>query len=118
MPRFLLFTDAHVRQQLVDGLRRSGWDVERAIDAFPEKTTDDVLFEHAARTGRVFVTNDEKMQATGDEWLRQGRPFKGLIIWKLIHHRKMSEGAFIRAFEKLADEEDSFNYPIVHITPD
>ena len=118
MPRFPLFTDAHVRQQLVDGLRRRGWDVERAIDVFPEKTTDDVLFEHAARTGRVFVTNDEKVEPTGEERLRQGRPFEGLIIWKLKHHRRMSEGDFIRAFEALAKKEDPFHYPIVHIKPE
>jgi hypothetical protein len=89
----------------------------RAIDAFPEKTTDDVLFEHAARTGRVFVTNDEKVEATGVEWLRQGRSFKGLIIWRLVHHRRMSEGDFLRVFEGLAEKEDPFHCPIVHIKP-
>ena len=56
--RFALFTDAHIQQQLVDGLTQRGWDVERAIDVFPERTTDDVLFEHTARRGRVFVTSD------------------------------------------------------------
>ncbi len=91
--------------------------MERAIDAFPEKTTDDVLFEYAARTGRVFVTNDERIEATGQEWLRKGRPFKGLIIWKLTHHRRMSEGGFIRAFEALAEKKNPFLYPIVHIKP-
>ena len=59
MPRFLLLTDAHIRQQLVEGLRQRGWDVERAIDVFPEKTTDDVLFEYAAKSNRVFVTCDK-----------------------------------------------------------
>lgn len=117
MSRFPLFTDAHVRQQIVDGLNRLGWDVERAIDAFPEKTSDDVLFAHAARNGRVFVTNDEKVEATAVDWLSQGKRFTGLIIWKLIHHRRMSDGDFIRAFERLAKEQEPFLYPIVHIKP-
>ncbi len=56
--RFPLFTDAHIQQRLVKGLKQRGWDVERTIDAFPERTNDDVLFEHAEEAGRVFVTCD------------------------------------------------------------
>jgi predicted nuclease of predicted toxin-antitoxin system len=48
--------DAHVQQSLVEALRRQGWDVVRVIEVFPEKTDDEVLFEYAAREGRVFVT--------------------------------------------------------------
>ena len=57
--RFRLLTDNHVRQQLVEALTSRGWDVVRAIDAFPERTSDEVLFAHAAATGRVFVSTDE-----------------------------------------------------------
>ena len=46
--RFLLLTDNHVRQQLVEALTSRGWDVVRAIDVFPERTSDEVLFAHAA----------------------------------------------------------------------
>jgi hypothetical protein len=47
--RFPLFFDACVRQQIIDGLVRRKWDVQRAIDIFPEGTDDDILFEYAAK---------------------------------------------------------------------
>jgi predicted nuclease of predicted toxin-antitoxin system len=62
VPRFLLLTDAHIRQQLVDGLQERVWDVERAIDVFPEGTDDVILFEYAAKNNRVFVTCDKKLR--------------------------------------------------------
>ena len=46
--RFLLLTDNHVRQQLVEALSSRGWDVVGAIDVFPERTSDEILFAHAA----------------------------------------------------------------------
>ena len=64
--RFLLLTDNYVRQQLVEALTSRGWDVVRAIDVFPERTSDEILFAHAAATGRVFVSTDEP-----------GRPLSG-----------------------------------------
>jgi hypothetical protein len=54
-----------VQQAVADGLVAAGWDVVRAIDAFPGGTPDAVLFEHAAKEGRVFVTNDEDLLAIG-----------------------------------------------------
>lgn len=35
--RFPLYTDADVRGQLIKGLKKLGWDVLRAIEAFPER---------------------------------------------------------------------------------
>ncbi len=116
MPRFALLTDAHIRQQLIDGLRRRGWDVERVIDVFPEGTDDEVLLEHASKTSRVFVTCDRRLQRVVANWLEQGRSLR-LITWSQQHHRRMSEGGFIRAFEDLAREDDAFIYPVVHIKP-
>jgi hypothetical protein len=81
VPPFPLFTDACVRQQIVDGLRRRGWDVVRAIDALPEGTLDDALFEYAATVNRVFVTNDARIRATAEHWFAEGRVFRGLIGW-------------------------------------
>ncbi len=69
--RFPLFTDAHIQQPIVKGLTQRGWDNERAIDIFPERTTDDVLFEYAANTGRVFVTNDSGILVSAKEWLSE-----------------------------------------------
>lgn len=118
MPRFPLFTDNHVRQQLVDGLVLRGWDVQRAIDVFPERTLDVVLFAYAAEQKRVFVTNDNRVPATGERWLREGRAFTGLIVWELEHHRRQSEGWFLRKFDELASEDSPFLYPIRHFNPE
>jgi hypothetical protein len=51
--RFPLFTDNHVRQQIVEGLRGRGWDVVRSIDVFPEATDDEILFAYAAEHGAL-----------------------------------------------------------------
>ena len=115
--RFLLLTDNHVRQQLVEALTSRGWDVVRAIDVFPERTSDEVLFAHAAATGRVFVSTDEPAQEIPKRWLREGRPFQGMICWKQLHRTRMTESGFLRAFEDLADEPDPFAYPIRYIKP-
>ncbi len=90
---FPLFSDACLRQQIVDGLIRRGWDVERAVDAFPERTQDEVLFEHAAKANRVFVTNDERIP-------------------------RMTDGDIIRAIEALAERENPFAYAIVYLKPE
>ena len=87
---FPLFTDAHGQQPLVDALLRRGWDVVRAIDTFPQGTDDDVLFEYAVREGRVFVTNDGPAEAIGIRWLRQCRPFPGMICWPQRYYDLMS----------------------------
>lgn len=117
MPRFLLFTDAHIRQQIVEGLQRRSWDVERAIDVFPEKTDDDILFAYAAKNDRVFVTCDKRLQPIAHEWLDEGRPFR-MIAWKEEHHRRLSDGWFIQKFEELAEAEDPFPFAIRHLEPD
>lgn len=116
MPRFPIFTDNHVRQQLVDGLVLRGWDVQRAIDVFPEETLDTILFRYAADQGRVFATNDDPLRVIADDWLTHGTPFKGLVIWKLSLHRRLREGWFIERFERLAKEDDPFIYPIRYLT--
>ena len=70
--RFLLLTNNHVRQQLVEALTSRGRDVVRAIDVFPERTSDEVLFAHAAATGRVFVSEAMAPRGTslsGDDLL-------------------------------------------------
>ena len=117
MPRFRLLTDAHIRQQLVDGLQQRGWDVERAIDVFPEGTDDDILFEYAAKNNRVFVTCDKRLQLIAYQWLDEERPFR-MITWKQEHHRRLSEGWFIEKFEELAEVEDPFDFAIRHLNPD
>jgi hypothetical protein len=116
--RFPLFTDENVPGSIVKGLIRLGWDVERAVDTFPLGTDDDLLFEHAARSGRLFVSSDEPARSIATRWLREGRPFVGMICWIQKHQYRMTEGDFIRAFECFAIEEEPFAYRIRHIKPD
>lgn len=112
--RFPLYTDADVRGPLVDGLRERGWDVVRAIDAFPEGTADDVHFEHAAKEGRVLVTNDQRIEAIANRWLTEGRSFRGLIIWPQRHYKVMTVSVFLEQVEALAEP---FPHPVIHLKP-
>jgi hypothetical protein len=113
---FAVFTDNHVQQAVVDGLLRAEWDVVRAIDVFPGGTADAVLLEHAAREGRVFVTNDEDLLAIAAAWLDKGRSFPGLVYWHEDDYTVMTTGEILRAFEALADKVP-FPYPIRFVTP-
>lgn len=97
-------------------LRARGWTVVRAVDVFPERTKDDVLFEHAAQEGLVFVTSDEGVHAIAHGWLSQGRPFR-MVFWKFAHHARMSDGDFVAALEEVANRPDAFRYSIEYIKP-
>lgn len=77
--RFPLFTDENIAGLLIKALVARGWDVERAVDVFGEKTDDEVLFAHTAEQGRVFVTADQPAEAIAIRWLREGRAFHGMI---------------------------------------
>lgn len=49
MAGFPLFTDNHVRQQMIKALRTRGWDVVRAVDVFGERNDDADLLAWAAK---------------------------------------------------------------------
>lgn len=115
--RFPLYTDADLHGPLVDGLIEHGWDVVRAVDAFPEGTNDDAHFEHAANEERVLVGYDWHQRRIALEWIKAGRPFRGLLAWKQKLHEQMTVGEFLKVFEDLAAEDDPFVYPIRYITP-
>jgi hypothetical protein len=100
----------------VVALRARGWTVVRAIDVFPERTSDDVLFAYAATERLVFVTSDRGVHTIARRWLEDDRPFR-MIFWRFAHHARMSDGDFVRALEELAERADHFIYPIECITP-
>ena len=114
--RFPLYTDADVHGDLVAALEQRGWDVLRAVDVFPEGTKDNPHFERAAKLNRVLVTNDQPLRAIAYRWLREGRPFRGVITWRQLDYYRMSIGDILRDFEKIAEREDPFgNYPVIHL---
>ena len=51
-----LYADADIRGQVIEGLIRSGWDLVRAVDIFPQKTKDPVHCEDLAREDDPFPT--------------------------------------------------------------
>jgi predicted nuclease of predicted toxin-antitoxin system len=116
VPRFPLLTDNHVRQPIVEGLKKAGWDVVRAVDRFGQENDDDELLAWAAANGRVFVTCDKVVHRTAHRWLAEGRPFR-MIYWWLERYREMTDGDMVAAFEELAAKPDAFAYPIEYIKP-
>lgn len=116
MAGFPVFTDNHVRQAIVEALRRRGWKVVRSVDALGEGIPDTVLFAYAAKEGLAFVTNDEPIHALAMEWLAAGRAFR-MVFWKHKHHERMSDGDIVRELEEIARKPNAFAYPIEYIKP-
>jgi hypothetical protein len=116
--RFPLYTDTDVDGRVVKALLQAGWDVVRGIEAHPERTLDEIHFAHAARAGRVLVSNDFDMKAIADRWVAEGKSFSGLVWWHRRHYGAMTPGDFVSAFEERAALDDPFaGYPILHIKP-
>ncbi len=110
-----VLTDACVNDHFVRALRDRGWDVVRAIDLYPERTRDEVLFERAAADDRVFVTNDRPAEAIAIRWLLEGRRFRGMVAWPVETYEHRSIGDVVEEFEALANEANPFAYPVRHI---
>lgn len=116
--RFPLYTDADVHGPVVKALQSAEWHVLRGIDAYPEKTRDDIHFARAAKEQRVLVSNDLDMKMLAETWFLEGRIYRGLVWWPRSHYSMMGPGDFVAAFEDLAVRDDPFaGYPIVHIKP-
>lgn len=116
--RFPLYLDADIHGPVVQGLIAAGWDVVRAVDLFPEGTDDVVHFARAAQERRVLVSNDSDMRVIAENWLREGRPYIGLVWWPRRQYARMSAGDILRAFEDLAARAEPFSeYSIVVIRP-
>jgi hypothetical protein len=110
--RFPLYTDADVRGPLIEALRSRGWDVVRAIDLYPQGTSDAVHFERAAKEGRVLVSNDRDMEVLANHWLRDGRAFRGLILWPQEHYKRIGYGELVTKIEALSEP---FPHRVIHL---
>ena len=116
MAGFALLTDNHVRDSIIQALRRAAWDVVRAVDLFGEKNDDEELLAWAAANGRVLATCDKGLQRIARRWLDQGRPFR-MVFWPLERHREMTDGDMVEAFQAMVGNPNAFAFPIEHIKP-
>jgi hypothetical protein len=113
--RFPLYTDADLRGPWVDALIERGWDVLRAVDAFPEATDDHEHFARAAKEGRVLVGCDWHQRRIAQAWIKSGRPFRGLVTFEQQRHAQTTAGDVLKVFKQLAEEDEPFAYPIRNV---
>jgi hypothetical protein len=63
-----------------------------------------VLLEHVHALGRVNFTQDIRFRAMAEEWLRQNRPFAGLVFGGQLNG---SIGQFVGDLEIIAQASES-----------
>lgn len=116
--RFRLLTDEHFPTSVIELLRKEGREVQRVIDEPGEETPDPEVFAYAAAHGFVWVTSDERAQRYPREYLAQGRPFVGMLIWTQQNRYRMRPGHFLRQLEALEREANPFASGLRHIQPE
>ena len=61
---------------------------------------------------------DVDLEVIAHRWLREWRPFPGVIFWRQERRQQKSTlGEVVKAIEALAEREDPFAYPIVYLRP-
>ena len=117
--RFVVLTDEHIPNALVEALRQRGWSVVRVVDepGLGRGALDDRVFAHAAERGWVWLSRDEAAQKHPVAWQREGKPFFGMLVWSQRYHRIMSIGQVVNSLEALAEEGDPFAAGVRHIKP-
>lgn len=98
-----LYFDVHIDHAITAQLRLRQVDVRTAQDDAVDLLSDELLLEHASRSGRPIVTHDIRFQAMAEDWQRQGRPFCGLIF---AHPMQVSIGQCVRDLELIAKATD------------
>ncbi len=93
------YMDVHVPVSISEQLRRRGVDVLTAIEDDAREWTDSRLLERARELDRVVFTQDIGFKTLAEEWLRDGRPFAGLIFG---HQMSGSIGQFVHDLELIA----------------
>ena len=116
--RYRLLTDEHLPNSVVELLRREGWEVQRVLDVLGKGTDDRDIFPYAAKHGLVWVTSDERAQKWPSEYLKEGLPFVGMIVWTQQSRYDMRPGEFMRQLEALEREAEPFAYGFRHIKPE
>jgi len=117
--RFVILTDEHVPFALVEALQEAGWLVHRVEDEprLGKSSDDRIVFAYAAEHDWVWLSRDEAAIVHPAAWQRQGRPFKGMLVWSQRYHRMMSIGDVVRQIGALAQEDDPFAAGVRFIKP-
>lgn len=117
--RFVILTDEHVPYALVEALRKAGWLVHRVEDepGLGKGKLDAKVFAYGAERDWVWLSRDEAAVVHPAAWQREGRPFKGMLVWSQRYHRAMSIGDVVRQIEALTQEDDPFAAGVRFIKP-
>ncbi|MCL4820600.1 MAG: DUF5615 family PIN-like protein [Vicinamibacteria bacterium] len=115
MPRFPLLTDENVDGPIVSALSRAGWEVHRAVDAVGERSDDSELLALAARQGWVVATTDTDHLSLVGQW--SSAPIPRVVFWKNSLQHRLRPGAWVTAFEALAQHPAPFgSSPVVFLS--
>jgi hypothetical protein len=98
-----LYFDVHVDHAIAAQLRLRGVDVLTAQEDGDDQLPDDALLDRASSLSRPLVTHDIRLQAMAQDWLAQGRPFRGVIFGHLM---QVSIGQCVRDLEIIAKATD------------
>jgi predicted nuclease of predicted toxin-antitoxin system len=104
-----LYTDAHVRRAVVDGLRLRQVDVLTALDDGASELPDDEVLNRAQALGRVLFTQDVDMLVEADRRQQSGETFAGIIF---AHQMRVTTGECVADLELIAkayEPEDMMN---------
>jgi len=116
--RFRLLTDEHFPTSAIELLTREGWETQRVREVLGQGTLDDDIFAYAAEKGLLWVTSDERAQKWPRKYLKEGRPFVGMLVWTQQNRYGMRPGEFMRQLEALELEPEPFRYGLRHIKPE
>ena len=93
------YMDVHVPVSITEQLRRRDVDVLTAIEDDARQRSDAELLERAQELSRIVFTQDVGFKSLAEEWLREARPFAGLLFG---HQMGASIGQFVRDLELIA----------------
>jgi len=91
--------DHHVPEAITRGLKRRGIDVLTAAEDGAADFDDERLLSRATELTRTLFTQDQDLLAIAHRWLREGRPFSGLIF---AHQVGITIGQAVRDLELVA----------------
>ena len=117
--RFVILTDEHVTFALVVALRNAGRLVHRVEDepGLGKGADDHAIFAFAAERGWVWLSRDEAAIVHPTSWQREGRGFKGMLVWSQRYQRLMSVGDVLQQLEAMTREEEPFAAGVRFLRP-